>query len=122
MAERTDPEPAFSVARLHGAEAAALIVAALVLAGLTVLSAVREQGEAAASFSHGEAAPARIEVNRASLAELSALPGLGPRKAQRVIEAREKAPIRDLAGLARAAGGLPRAQQERMAPFVEFAP
>ncbi len=67
-----------------------------------------------------EVAPARIDVNRAGTAELSALPGIGEKKAERIIQARHERSITSLEDLARAAGGIPKSALERMRPFVAF--
>jgi hypothetical protein len=64
--------------------------------------------------------PARLNVNTASAAELTVLPGVGQSKAARIVEARQHAPIRSMAELAEAAGGLPAAAMERMEAFVVF--
>lgn len=54
-----------------------------------------------------------VEVNTASRQELLRIPGVGPRLAWRLLEARQKGRLRDLADLGRL--GLP---AERMAPFI----
>lgn len=72
------------------------------------------------SITREEPPPARVYVNKAGVAELSALPGIGPKKAERIIEARKKAPIDSLEQFAKAAGGVSAASLERMKPFVSF--
>lgn len=72
------------------------------------------------SVTHEEPPPARVYVNKAGIAELSALPGIGAKKAEKIIEARNKAPIENLEQLAKAAGGISAANLERMKPFVDF--
>lgn len=110
----------FAWFRLHGAEQAALIVLFLAAAGLAAGNWLRTGAPPAPRIAHLEPAPARIYVNRAGVAELSALPGIGPRKAQRIIEARAAAPLLGLDDLSRAAGGVPQASLARMKPFVSF--
>jgi DNA uptake protein ComE-like DNA-binding protein len=67
-----------------------------------------------------EVPPARLCVNTAAEAELTALPGIGQAKARRIVEARADGPISSFAELAEAAGGIPQAALERMEPFVVF--
>ncbi len=49
---------------------------------------------------------AAVDVNRASQAELEALPGMGPALAGRVIEERQKAPFKDWADLIQRVRGI----------------
>jgi competence ComEA-like helix-hairpin-helix protein len=67
-----------------------------------------------------QAPPARLNVNTASAAELTVLPGVGQSKAARIVEARKQGPIRNMEELAAAAGGLPAAAMDRMKTFVAF--
>lgn len=64
-------------------------------------------------------ASARLDLNRASAAELELLPGIGPALARRIVQRREeKGPYRspwDLASIQ----GLSRTQVERLLPLVE---
>ncbi len=65
------------------------------------------------------AASARLDLNRASAAELELLPGIGPALARRIVQRREeKGPYLspwDLASIQ----GLSRTQVERLLPLVE---
>lgn len=114
--------PAFAWYRLHGREAAALCVLLLAFAVLAGVALAHRGVTREVEFKSRTLPAARVYVNRAGVSELAALPGIGPRKAERIIEARAKAPITDLASLARAAGGISAANLERMRPYVEFGP
>lgn len=114
--------PAFAWYRLQAREAAALCVLLLAFAVLAGVALMQRGVTREVEISSRSLPAARVYINRAGAAELAALPGIGPRKAERIIEARAKAPISDLTGLAKAAGGISAANLERMAPFVEFSP
>jgi DNA uptake protein ComE-like DNA-binding protein len=64
--------------------------------------------------------PAIVHVNRAGVAELASLPGIGQRKAEKIVAARAQGPLRNLEEMARAAGGIPQTSRDRMQPFVRF--
>lgn len=96
-----------------------LLVAA---ATLGVVSALSGSRPVAPVIAHYSPPPARIYVNRAGIAELSALPGIGLRKAQKIMDARANAPLQTLEELARAAEGVSAANLARMKPFVVFEP
>jgi competence protein ComEA len=58
---------------------------------LTLALAAAMPQPAAAAASTGEAAPqGKVNINTASADELTALPGIGPSYAQRIVEHREK--------------------------------
>ncbi|MBE7490794.1 MAG: helix-hairpin-helix domain-containing protein [Planctomycetes bacterium] len=114
------PEPEFAWYRLEGREAAVLLAVVLAVGGLWVGAALAAPGPAPVPVAGTDAAPALVRVNRAGVAELAALPGIGPRKAERIVQSRQTAPLRDMDDLARAAGGIPQSARERMAPFVRF--
>jgi competence ComEA-like helix-hairpin-helix protein len=113
--------PAFAWYRLHAREAAALLVLLLVFSGLATAAMLTRGRTREVSVTHEEPPPARVNVNKAGIAELSALPGIGAKKAEKIIEARKQAPIENLEQLAKAAGGISSANLERMKPFVNFA-
>ncbi|CAG0966011.1 hypothetical protein PLCT2_01041 [Planctomycetaceae bacterium] len=112
--------PAFAWYRLHAREAAALLVLLLVFSGLATAAMLTRGRTRDVGISHEEPPPAKVHVNKAGIAELSALPGIGAKKAEKIIEARKRAPIESLDQLAKAAGGVSAANLERMKPFVSF--
>jgi len=112
--------PAFAWYRLHAREAAALLVLLVIFGGLAAAAMLTRGRTRDVGFSHEKPPPARVYVNKAGVAELSALPGIGAKKAEKIIEARRKAPIENLEQLAKAAGGISAANLERMTPFVSF--
>ena len=64
--------------------------------------------------------PCRIDVNRASVGELQALPGLGPGRAEALVLARiRRGPFEGLAQLGEVRGFGP-ALLRRIAPYVRF--
>lgn len=65
------------------------------------------------------AAPPRIAVNRAAPEELERLPGIGPRKAAALVEARGQRPFKRPSDLRRVKGFGARTVQ-RLAPLVTF--
>jgi competence protein ComEA len=76
----------------EGADPASLNLAARLVDGqqVNVRAKVQSAGEGATS-AQTEARPnARLNLNSASLADLDALPGLGPALAQRVVERRQR--------------------------------
>lgn len=97
-----------------------MVAISLMLVILCALLAFSGTGAAPPSISDGSLPPARIYVNRASAAELMALPGIGERKAERIVRQREAKPLQSVEELAAAAGGIPAVQLERMRPFVAF--
>lgn len=117
---QTTPEPAFAWYQLQGREAALLLATACLLIGLSGAVFLTRDEPAPPAAKSADMPPAMVHVNRAGVAELSSLPGIGTRKAERIIESRKAAPIRSMDELARAAGGIPQASRERMAPFVRF--
>jgi competence protein ComEA len=69
--------------------------AALALAGILAVgnAGVVDAGESS-----------RVNINHASVAELTSLPGIGPAKAAAIVEEREHAPFRSVADLTRVSG------------------
>ena len=65
-----------------------------------------------------QAGPLQVDLNQATLSELEALPGVGPKLAQRVIEHRdEKGPFRSVDDL-RQVRGIGRKKFDRLRPHV----
>jgi competence ComEA-like helix-hairpin-helix protein len=119
MAERVD-EPEFAWYRLQGREIAVLLAMGALLVGLSAWAYLRNDTEFEPQHESHEVAPARVNVNTASEAELTALPGIGERKAEKIVAARKAAPIHSLEELAKAAGGIPGKDLERMRAYVVF--
>jgi len=67
----------------------------------------------------GAATP--IDLNRATAEELTALPGIGPALAARIVEARERTPFTSVEDLGRVRG-LGATRRERLRPLVTVAP
>ena len=114
------PETSFALYRLQSREAAAFAVLAVIVILLSLLAFVGGGKAGDVPLVTAPAAPARVFVNRAGVAELAALPGIGVRKAERIIEARGRQPLQSLPDLAQAAGGISQANLERMREFVSF--
>lgn len=91
-----------------------------VLVALCVVMIAGGRGPQEITRKHADLPPARVNVNAASAAELMALPGIGERKAARIIQARQAKPIRTLEEFAAAAGGIPADTLQRIRPFVTF--
>ncbi|MCB9935778.1 MAG: helix-hairpin-helix domain-containing protein [Planctomycetes bacterium] len=119
MAERAD-EPEFAWYRLQGREIAVLLALGALLAGLSAWAWLHDSGFQQPAVESRELPPARVNVNSATVAELTALPGIGERKAEKIVAARAATPIRSLQELAAAAGGIPAKDLERMRPYVVF--
>lgn len=73
------------------ADPAALNKAALVRDGMRIY--VPRPGEAPPAQAVGSLAESAIDINRASTAELEALPGIGPATASRIIRSRDAKPF-----------------------------
>lgn len=97
-----------------------LIVLGALFSALTAGVYLLEEPAPVVEVEHGSTAPAQIRVNEAGVAELSALPGIGPKKAEKIIEARKAAPIVSIEELAAAAGGISQANLEKMKKYVSF--
>lgn len=119
MSERL-PEPDIAWYHLQTREIAVLLLLGAIVAGLSGWALLRDSGFKDPKVDAHELPPARINVNTAGEAELMALPGIGERKAVRIVEARNQAPIRNMTELAAAAGGIPQKDQDRMREFVVF--
>lgn len=80
---------------------------------------LRSMSGAGARTSRISATVSVIDPNRASFQDLQKLPGIGPKLAQRMIDAREARPFETLADLRRVPGIGPKTL-EKLAPFVVF--
>lgn len=69
---------------------------------------------AALAFATGLAAQAAVDVNRADLATLEAVTGVGPTLAAAILEERDRAPFADWADLLRRVKGLGPASAARL--------
>ncbi len=92
-----------------------------VLVALCVVMIAGGRGPQEITRHHTDLPPARVNVNTADAAELMALPGIGERKAGRIIAARQGKPIRTLEEFAAAAGGVPAETLQRLRPYLIFA-
>jgi len=117
--ERPD-EPDFAWYRLQGREIAVLIAIGALLVGLTTWAWIRDSGFKEVPVTHDELPAAKVNVNTATLGELTALPGIGEAKAERIVNARRARRIRSLDELAKAAGGVPAKELARMNDYVVF--
>src|SRR5262245_9101981 len=68
-----------------------------------------------------ESAAPLVDLNRATHAELTTLPGIGPALATRIVEARDRQPFAALEDLRRVRG-VGAATRERLRPFVTVGP
>src|SRR5688572_18854862 len=73
----------------------------------------------AAQTASATTAPGVVNVNTATEEELTRLPGVGPAKAQAILEARARRPFRRLSDLRRVSG-IGRRTLERLAPMIAF--
>jgi DNA uptake protein ComE-like DNA-binding protein len=119
MPERLE-EPEFAWYRLQGREIAVLAVLGVLLATLSLWAWFRDSAFMQPEVKSREMPAVRVNVNTASESELTALPGVGERKAGKIVVARKVAPITSLEELAKAAGGIPARDLERMKPYVVF--
>jgi competence protein ComEA len=63
------------------------------------------------------AGSAPIDLNQASVAELQRLPGIGPKRAQQIVDERQRRPFESVAELRRVSGIGPKTL-EKLRPFV----
>lgn len=78
---------------------------------------VKSEKEPLAARKKKEAGTERLDVNRATAAELRRLPGIGPTLSQRIVEARAKRPFRSVEDLRRVRG-IGAKTLERLRPHV----
>lgn len=110
----------FAWYQLSRREAALTACIGIVLLVLSILAIMRS-GDMPEIDPQGATAPlALVDVNSATQAELMALPGIGERKAARIVKARKLKAIRSLKELAQAAGGIPATKLDRMRSHVAF--
>ncbi|MCA8919686.1 MAG: helix-hairpin-helix domain-containing protein [Planctomycetes bacterium] len=119
MSERLS-EPDIAWYRLQPREIAVLLVLGLLFVVMASWAMLHDSAVIDPKVKAHELPAAKVNVNSASAAELTALPGIGERKAQRIVEARGQQPIRNLDELASAAGGIPRKDLDRMTNYVVF--
>jgi competence ComEA-like helix-hairpin-helix protein len=119
MPERLE-EPEFAWYRLQGREVAVLAALGVLLVALSLWAWFHDSDFRQPEVDSREMPPVRVNVNTASESELTALPGVGERKAEKIVAARKTAAIQSLEELARAAGGIPAKDLERMKPYVVF--
>jgi DNA uptake protein ComE-like DNA-binding protein len=119
MAERLD-EPPLAWYRLEKREIGVIVSFSLLFIVLWVTVLLSGSGAVDVPAEPLAAPPVMIYVNKAGAAELTALPGIGQAKAERLVRARQEQPIRDLEELAQAVGGLQQQHLERMRPYVSF--
>ena len=119
MPERL-PEPAIAWYRLQTREIAVLAMFGVVFVVLAAWAMLHDSGFKQPEVESHQLPAARVAVNTASEAELTALPGIGEKKAKRIAEARKQHPIGNLDELAKAAGGIPQKDLERMKDYVTF--
>jgi competence ComEA-like helix-hairpin-helix protein len=74
-------------------------------------------GTGSGSGSSGVLPDGRLDINRASVAELTTLPGIGPARAAAIVAAREEAPFRQPGDLRRVPG-IGEATFQRLAPLI----
>jgi competence protein ComEA len=121
---RTEDAIALAGGLAEGADPASLNLAARLVDGqqVNVRAKVQPVGESAASAA-AEAKPiARLNLNSASLADLDALPGLGPALAQRVVERRQRSGPYQAVEQLRDERILPAATYERIKDLVTLDP
>lgn len=114
------PEPEFAWYRLQWREVEALALLLAVAIGLFAFASLRDSGVQAGTLVEGELPPTRVNVNTATVAELTTLPGIGERKAERIVAARGTRKLRSIDELVAAAGGIPTKDRERLTPYVVF--
>jgi DNA uptake protein ComE-like DNA-binding protein len=119
MPERL-PEPDIAWYRLQTREIAVLAVLGVVFAALAGWALLHDSGMDQPKVESHQLPAARVAVNSASQAELTALPGIGEKKAKRIANARKEKPITSFDELAKAAGGIPKKDLERMRKYVSF--
>lgn len=119
MPERLE-EPEFAWYRLQGREIAVLAALGVLLAALSAWAWFHDSAFLQPDVDSHEMPAVRVNVNTASESELTALPGIGERKAEKIVAARSTAPLKSLEELSVAAGGIPAKDLERMKPYVVF--
>ena len=119
MPERVN-EPEFACYRLQGREIAVLLALGALLIGVSAWAWFSDRAMLEPRVESHELPAARVNVNTATAGELTALPGIGERKAAKIVAARATARFQTLEEMAQAAGGIPQKDLERMKPYVVF--
>ena len=114
MVKQSIAIPSFVLAFALAAHAAA---ATQEQAGLPPVGSVVEAAQAATSETPAESPSGVVNINTATAAQLQLLPGVGPSRAQAIIERREEHPYRRAEDLL-AIRGIGRATLTRMLPYV----
>ncbi|MHC4839522.1 MAG: ComEA family DNA-binding protein [Planctomycetota bacterium] len=107
----------YQLSRREAALTSGIAVAILVLSVFTIF---RSEPDIKLTHQGEVSSLAVVKVNSASVAELMALPGIGERKAQRIVDARKLQKLSSSKDLAEAAGGIPAKEIERMARHISF--
>ena len=94
---------------------AILLAAALILLAHRTLVLTRPRTP---EVQHAASPPPKVDLNRASLAEIEALPGIGPKAAAEIVSRR---PFQSLADLAQVPGIGPRGL-DRLSAWVRVSP
>lgn len=113
-------ESGFAIFRLNAKEILVLGVLLLVLGVVAGIAVFQQPDPSPPAVRHGDAPPARVYINRADEATLTALPGIGKAKARKIIESRKVTPIRNADDLRQAAGGIPEDDLSKAVRYIDY--